>query len=534
MDPGQALTVSLYDWLKYTGSELQPEVVASCFAENFSNSPKFNTTLSNRNATSFGINDDQINSCLAKDTGAREYAVMNQCNPGGVGQRALSKVFLIHEANELPAARANFPANALPLFINAAGYCNLAGRKGFDEKSVRDFLRDLYDTNLAALETVSTARSLHAQSLAILAQISQREVENTQELASLTNQLSRLLRDQVNQKGNHASTDVLPIRQTKERIADLQASLKADEAERKQNTKIRFLTALVQQNATRAQANTYEICANILRACRDGLFAMNWGGYLIGKDTVFMPITKPMTEADCQEAISANLINETYQPFRATLPYDPTDHSPETKKIREAQSKNPALAWIRKDLRIFLPPEQGFLEPNKVFVAGGEWQSGTQGFGHVESCMVVLNSADLQKGGPAGKAMPLIYGSYPFGNIALPIGQLLYYCARAADSGQQPTISWSVLARDFLAFHGQLANNNANIELTGRPKEASDSNWFKPSQFGLFQQSPGLACEFQIRTPLPVFEKAIEDSHLTNPVNNTQTAEVPPVPPDML
>ena len=148
--------------------------------------------------------------------------------------------------------------------------------------------------------------------------------------------------------------------------------------------------------------------------------------------------------------------------------------------------------------------------------------------------MVILDASELKRAAASGKPMPRLYGSYPFTNMPLPIGQLLYYCAKAANSGKQPTVCWSVLARDFVAVQGQLSNNNSASEFVGTPREANESNWFKPSDFGLFQKSPGLACEFQIRTPLPVFEHPIEDSHLTNPVNNTQTAEIPPVPPDML
>jgi hypothetical protein len=535
MDPGEALAVQLYDWLKYIGSDLQADAVAACFLEKFSNGPKIGTALAGRNAASFGVNDDQVNSCIAKDTGAREYAVMHQCNPGGVGQSALSKALLIKHANELTAGRANFPANALPLFVNGDGYCNLAGRKSFDERLVRNFFRDLYETNLAALETVSTAKSLHAQSVIALSQINQKEVVERQELASLTNRLSRLVRDKQREQDNHSELSPLPIRLTQDRITDLEMLIKSDEEQRKQNLKLHFLANLTQQNASRVQSSTYDICANSLRLCRDGLFSINWGGYLIGKNNVFMPITRPMAEADFYEAIASNLVSETYQPYREALPFDPTDLSAETKNIREAQIKNPAFAWIRKDLRVLLPPEQGFLEPSKVLVDGVNWQSATsQSLARVNSCMVVFDADELKRPVASGKPMPRLYGNYPFGNMALPLGQLLYYCAKAANTGKQPTVSWSVLARNFVAYHGQLSNNSSATEFAGTPREASESNWFKPSDLGLFQKSPGLACEFEIRTPLPLFEHPIEDSHLTNPVNNTQTAEIPPVPPDML
>ena len=40
MDPGEALAVALYDWLKYVGSGLEPEAVQSAFAEKFTNGPR--------------------------------------------------------------------------------------------------------------------------------------------------------------------------------------------------------------------------------------------------------------------------------------------------------------------------------------------------------------------------------------------------------------------------------------------------------------------------------------------------------------
>ena len=412
---------------------------------------------------------------------------------GGAGQQALAKALLIKRSSELPAARTNFPANALPLFVDEQGNCNLPGLKGFDEKLVRDFYKDLYETNLAAQETVSVAKSLHAQSAVILAQLRQKEIVEKQELASLNNRLSRLVRD--NQRGQPAPTaeSPLPIRMTRDRIADLEMLIQADEDARKQNTKLKFLANLALQNASRVQASAYDLCANSLRYCREGLFRLSFGGYLVGRTNAFVPIIKPLSEADFYEAISADIVNENmpYQPIRGTLAVDPTDRSQETKAVREAQEKNPALAWLRKDLQIILPPDQCFLDPSKIVTIDGfNWQSASnQNSARVVSSMVALDGSELKRPVALGKPMPRVYGNYPFANLPLPLGQILYYCAKAAETGDQPRVSWSVLARDFVCYHGQLSNNNSSSEFVGQPRQAADSNWFKPSDFGFFQQS---------------------------------------------
>jgi hypothetical protein len=125
---------------------------------------------------------------------------------------------------------------------------------------------------------------------------------------------------------------------------------------------------------------------------------------------------------------------------------------------------------------------------------------------------------------------PLALANYPFDNIKLPNGQLLYYCQDALSTGAtaDSTVSWSVLLRDFVASRAQSGKGRE----TGVPMQSAHSGWCK--QESANDLCPGLAAEFQLRTPLPKLGQATEGSYLTNPTNNAQIPQIPPVPSDLL
>jgi hypothetical protein len=85
--------------------------------------------------------------------------VLKQCEPGGLGQRALESLFG-NKTSPAGLPTENAPSSALPLMIGIDGKCNLSGGRGFDEKVVKAFLDDIYETNLAALESLSVATTV--------------------------------------------------------------------------------------------------------------------------------------------------------------------------------------------------------------------------------------------------------------------------------------------------------------------------------------------------------------------------------------
>ncbi|MFX5480946.1 hypothetical protein ABTD95_20145, partial [Acinetobacter baumannii] len=72
--------------------------------------------------------------------------------------------------------------------------------------------------------------------------------------------------------------------------------------------------------------------------------------------------------------------------------------------------------------------------------------------------------------------------------------------------------------RDFLANRGLVSTNQSSPTFVGLPAPAGNSSWCHTDGFGT-SSCPGLACEFQIRAPLPLFEKPFEDAYLQNAEN---------------
>jgi hypothetical protein len=548
MNPADALCVALYDWLKYVGPDFQPETVMACFKQNWETATQINSSNLEGKPSSFGVTDDQINSCVARDTGARDYSYLYQSNPDGVGQIALSKAFQVTQLNELPQANHNFPANSFPLFIDSTGNCNIVGSKKFDKVLLHNFFKDLKATNLAALESFSAARSLHEQSVNSLYQLSQRQMIEQQELASLKHRLVNISRavfvsldTRSEIKEMQASADekkrVVEKELIEKRMVELKQVIDEDEKERIYNVSLQHKTSVVAQNANRIQTSTYELCANLSKFCRDGLFAVTPGGYLIGQNTIFIPLTKPILEADLLESIDkdnnkqdedkekpirSQLVQEITNP--AVPPYDP---STEPRLASDESSKKLIMSWLKPELQVFLTAENAFSKLENVRIGDESLKAKiTAGsvLPKVASCMLLFDSLNLNADDPSKITPPKLTGNYPFSNISVPVNQLIYYCGKAMATGQAPSVNWSVLARDFVACQGNVVKNNSTTAYVGTPVAGNSAH----------NENPPLAGEFQIRTPLPDFANEFEETYLTNPLNDSQTAEIPPVPPDML
>ena len=558
MSPADALCVALYDWFKYVGPDFQPETAVACLKQNWETASQINSSNLEVKSSSFGVTDDQINSCVARDTGARDYAFLYQTNPNGVGQIALSKAFQVTQLNELPQANHNFPANSFPLFIDSTGNCNIVGSKSFDRALVHNFFKDLKATNLAAVESFSAAKSLHEQSVNSLYQLSQRQMIEQQELASLKHRLVHIsrvvfvsidrraeikaLQESVDEKKRALEKELI-----EKRMVELKEVIDEDEKERLYNVSLQHRTSVVAQNANRIQASTYELCANLSKFCRDGLFAITPGSYLVGQNTIFIPLTKPILEADLLESMDKDKDKQTppkEKPLRlqtteesnnAAVP--PYDASVETLQKSGESSKKLIMSWMKPELQVFLTAENAFSKLENVRVGNESLQAKiTAGsvLPKVTSCMLLFDSLNLNSDDPAKITPPRLTGIYPFSNISVPVNQLIYYCGKAIGTGQAPSVNWSVLARDFVACQGNVVKNNSTTEYVGAPVPANNTQLERSWTGDSNHENPPLAGEFQIRTPLPDFANEFEETYLTNPLNDSQTAEIPPVPPDML
>ncbi|RTL37987.1 MAG: hypothetical protein EKK48_22055 [Candidatus Melainabacteria bacterium] len=494
MSASDAFSVMLYHWLKRQGPTVNEQQLYALL------NAKWNSSASLMKYQREPVNGDEgnatPNSCLAIDTGARQYAILNQTGPGGIGQTALSKAFEIYSGAIASSSQTNFPQNALPLFVDQDGNCNLSGRHDYNDKFVNDYLKAVYDTNIAAIESAAVSRMVIARTSAELTQLEQKIYIEKQELNSVINRLNRS--GQEHPPGKNGTTPNEVARQNtliKEKIDTLNSVIASDEEKR---SALRATNKLAQQTtrtANQVATSTYELCAHSFKVCKDGIYKIDkpYSAYLISKKFIFTPHTQPVDESDF------------FKPY--------------------AEVSTNSKPWLVKGFDVVTPIENGPVKPEALVVEGKTFAefAAANSLQRANTKVVFLTTDELFS---SNTPRPMVFNFYPFGNIKIPSGQLFYYCKDAMKTGAAPSVSWSVVIRDLVASVGQ----NSQGFPTGDPIASNQPDWCKISDQ---HECPGLACEFQLRTPLPVITNSPETS-LTNPVNNAQIQQMPPVPADML
>jgi len=511
MSPGDALAVGLYDWLKTCGPGIDSNRAVDLIKDTWDFAP-LAATAQHLDEPSEAGERSAVNSCLARDTGAREYSIMNQTAPGSTGQVALARAFSIYDHSNQGLRQSLFPQSALPLFVGKDGKCTIAGRRVFDQELVRDFLSSVQQTNLAAISSLATAKQLVSATNVALNQLEQKMFIEKQELASVSARLSRL--EDVAKKVKPSGKDSKDresqhfIDLSKDRIATLNAIVEADEHQRKKFQRMHRLAVQATVNATKIATSTFDLGAHSLKFCRNGIYRLDGPNksFLVGTQFVFAPLVEPLSETDFASI-------ESQKAF---------DASPDIQ-----QHKSP---WLAENLAALLSVQTAF--PNGTDSVKVEGRSLTQlmqsppSVAMPPSGMIVLNS-DAMRAGAAGRPDTNSYRQYAFANIPIPPGQLLYYCQNAVQTGDKPKVAWSVLLRDMVASKGAASTE----EPVGNPIASNERNWCHNKDS---DRCPGLACEIQVRCPLPVLDKMIEDAYIKNPTTNEQVQQIPPVPPDML
>ncbi|CAN5485085.1 hypothetical protein BH10CYA1_BH10CYA1_23540 [soil metagenome] len=495
MSPSDAFSVVLYHWLKRQGAEVKEQKLYELLEAKWNSSTPL---MKFQPETNTPTNESKPNSCLAIDTGARQYAILNQTGPGGIGQTALSRAFAIYTGTLSSSPQVSFPQNALPLFVDQEGKCKLAGRNDYSDKFVNNYLKAIYSTNLAAVESAAVARMVIARASAELNQLEQKIYIERQELNSVINRFNRLGLEVPPAKDGAIPNGVARQRElVKDKIDALTASVSAHEEDR---ANLRITSMLAQRTTTTANqvgTTTYELCAQAFRLCKDGIYRIDKPtvAYIISRKFVFTPCTKPVDESDF--------------------------FKPETEV--SANSK----LWLTKSFDVVTTIENARLAADTV-VEGKKYSefAASTLLQRTNSPVVFLTTDELFN---TSKPRPMIFNFYPFGNIRIPSGQLFYYCQDALRTGSAPAVSWSVVIRDLVASVGQNSMGNP----TGEPIPSDQPDWCKVTEQNDQHECPGLACEFQLRTPLPVITNSPE-TLLTNPVNSAQIQQIPPVPADML
>ncbi|MCC7530944.1 MAG: hypothetical protein IT342_20660 [Candidatus Melainabacteria bacterium] len=531
LTPGDALAHALYDWLKQMGPLVEPGNFSQMMDQSFAQAMK---------SASLDPVTAQANSCLAVDSGSREYALLNQTNPDGPGQLAISQCFAIRDQKVLRDRIP--PPSSLPLVVDATGKCVLAGKDKFDRELLKDFFSAVYETNLAALESLETSKQMALRAKSALKELDQKMYFERQELTSVSARMHRI-RGQMAfdvENKNKATGPLKPkdsenLRQynlAKDRLEALKQLLIDDKGQRDRYRKLNDTARLVSLNANKAGITTYDLCMHSNQILVNGLARTQSPsrGFLLGGRFVFLPQPVPIQE---EEFFLAH-----------------------EKRQRDAQQAPPKAVkgelngdWTNPDMRLVAEGNDLLQTGGKtIFVEGLPlklyWLQTRDIPGWTKVTFVIdstglVDSTEKRKekasGGKApnislsaaGAHKPVVsaFRDYAFGNIRIPAGQMMFYCANAVKTGTEPKVSWSVAIRDLISSRSEGS--------MGEPVPVPDGDWRAPAN-GRDGECPGLAGEFQLRTPLPVTDLGQSGSYLTNPLTGQQIPQIPPLPSEML
>ena len=184
------------------------------------------------------------------------------------------------------------------------GSCNLSGRNAFDKKLVLEFQNSLYETNLAAVESLAVAKLVIARINSELTQLDQKIFIEKQELASVINRLERLRRQAANENLDTAlngkSEAARKIELAANTVESLKANITEDEEQRKALRHTNEMAIVTLDNATRVANETYEMCAHTFKLCKEGIWRIDkpHGGYVISRHYCFQPFVQAISGSD--------------------------------------------------------------------------------------------------------------------------------------------------------------------------------------------------------------------------------------------
>jgi hypothetical protein len=494
MAPDQAFAIALYGWLKTLPTNADANKCLHLLSYNWQ-SLLDNGASKTQTMQKDGSAQSVVNSCLVQDTDSRTFAFMNQGAPGGAGQAAVANVFAGNQTG--PGVIFNgAPASALPLVVDNEGVCNLAGCKGFDQDLIDNFFEQVHETNLAALESFSVAKQLHTKFQEERAQLQPKCVIEKQEWNSI---VARVNRETKN--GDAPVYGLKPDDVLREKLDLLRKALSDDERELARLNRGIALSNNAIANATHSIDFTYQITANAFSVCRDGIVPLdsNMSRFLISKKLIFAPHNTPLSEFDFDETSASERESKGLVSNSSDWLKEGSPISTEIDDLLKRKDRDASI--LQAKLRVILPAltTDSAIAPTLIVF---------------DSQMMVAH----------GLPQPMLFNTYPFSNIFIPSGQLIYYCQDAFRTGAKPEVTWSVLIRDLAA---SWLEGNA-----GEPVTAADQDWCKQKGQAV-GACPGLITEFQLRSPLPVLKGTKAGSIVRNHVGQ-EASQIPPLAAEVL
>jgi hypothetical protein len=514
LTPGDAMALLVYHWFRLLPTDIELQKCEEMLSFNLTDlklkdgasvgsSTKVIDSIKARAHNLPDVESPPINSCLAKDSIGRTAALLDKAIPGGRGQWSISQLFSKIEV--APAINPQpVPPSALPLFVDASGNCNLVGCSGFQESLIKDFFSAVYETNLSSFESLSTAQLLLAKYNSEQRQIQQQMAIEREELSSIEHRLKLLGEETASATPLKISVALENERQSellKGRFKLMKMAIMQAQQSLTRLNRLIELSLIAIENAGKAANATYELTAHLFTMCKEGLsrLASPQEHYLIGKKFLFTPVARAVCDSDFTDAA----------------------------KVRHGEEdllKN-ISPWLKKNLTVLKELELGLAQSDPTYNAMIRRVMSIDKVKTAKSCMqpetIVFYSDSLITG---NSFCPHAYPNYPFFNSVIPNGQLFYYCQQAVKTGANPSVSWSALARDVVGFRSR--------GVSGMPLKANDKNWC--NQKGDFAGlCPGLACEFQLRTPIPELDNISLGSYIRNSSKHL-VPQLPPVPAEML
>ncbi len=482
MDPGEALSICLYHWMRQMHPAPDPEAVLAML----------DTKLVDESAVR--PTQTRINSCLVQDTGARERAFIKGTGPRSEGQKALMSCFA-YSSNE-----SEFPQEAVPLYVDSNGKLNLSGVSGFDMPLIQKYLDAVYDTNMAAMESLAMTNALvkkvHAELQALEHSLPIKEQANV----SLANQLERLTRD-TGAKQETQDKVTGELERVRSQLATSKTEVELLKDRRHDLKTVVRLAKTAKNNANAVAMRTFEVSSSNLALLKGGLHAFDppVEAFLLGRKEVFFPITKPVRQEDFFE------------------------HA-RWERRKEGSHDNP---WLQPTVKIIAQWKNAFDDETSTTPATISGKPLSTVLAEVESLnewhplTVVFDADELTK-----KAIVTAHRTpdYPFNGLPVPAGQTFFFCKQATTTGENNSVVWSVAMRDAVSHRNKGE---------GLPIRTMDGAWGH-SMVPAIAESPGLAIEFQLRRPLPANRLLPSGETITDPVYGRKIWQIPPVPGSMM
>lgn len=521
MPPGDALLVGLYHWIKHIYPTPDPEKLLSMMGTDLtaaegSRKPAAQT----------------VNSCLVRDTGATERGFIKGTGPGSEGQKALMTCF------EFATEGEEYPTGAMPLFVDGNGQLNLAGRASFDKQLVEKYLGTVYDTNIAAFESIAISRNVKRRAEVELGSLEDKMAVQRQEIASLTERLKVLMKNTSQSKLDLSAEQRREIERTSNKLESLKTSNSFLKDRVAQLRRIDRLTEVSTRNAERAAARTYELSSAAFSLLRNGLHELDKPdtGFLLGRKSVFVPIIDPVKETDFFDASQFELTEEDKKSGKKSWQADQV--SPWFSKTltiltpwEKFQGNAPASGSSGQSVNDSPGPSSGQSNPffsqsasvskyrvkvnNKLISEVVAEVEMTQ---PADPLTVVFDSNDLYKN---KQIQPHRTSDYPFAGLALPQGHAFYYSRAATNTGDKGDVEWSAVIRDAVFQRDRPLLRSLDPRWGNRTTPPID-------------ESPGLALEFQLRRPLPHLEDMPAGANITDPAYHRQVPQIPPMPGEMM